>query len=183
MSTYLLAQSVLLLVFALLFMAVHRTLLARNGYQLWLHSRWGPSGHWLIVFPLAAVVYTVPAAAVFATVGRPAGALVPCAAGLAVYLLLKNVTYALLRSKPSQEAWDGAAFVLMIGFTGLWIFGGSVLPLPVWAAWFGVDQVLIAAAIVVSIRVFRLPASAAPAEPSATAGSRGSSHRSRRRRK
>ena len=55
MSTYLLAQSVLLLLFALLFMALHRTLLTRNGYQRWLenrgdqavsgssYSRWQPS--------------------------------------------------------------------------------------------------------------------------------------------
>jgi hypothetical protein len=183
MSTYALAQSALLLLFALLFMAVHRMLLARDGYRCWLETMGGASGQWLFVFPLAAIVYAVPAAGMFATVRRPVGALLPCAVGLAIYLLLKNLIYAVLRSKPSQEAWDGAAFVLMIGFLGLWIFGASVLPLPGWAAWFGVDQVLIVAVVVVSFRVFRLPASASQAQPAAPEASRRKSHRSRRRRK
>ena len=183
MSTYLLAQSVLLILFALLFMAVHRTLLAREWYRRWLEGRGGPSGQWLFVFPLAAVAYAVPAAGIFAAVRRPIGALLPCAVGLAVYLLLKNVIYALLRSKPSQEAWDGAVFVLMIGFVGMWIFGGSVLSLPGWAAWFGVDQGLIAAVVVISFRVFRLPALAPSTQPVARETLRRKSHRSRRRRK
>ena len=132
MSTYLLAQSVLLLLFALPFMAIHRTLLAQEGYGLWLESRGRSSSQWVFVVPVAAIAYALPARALFATIRRPIGALLPCAVGLAVYLLLKNVIYALLRSQPTQAAWDGAAFVLMIGFAGLWIFGASVVPLPVW---------------------------------------------------
>ena len=47
-----------------------------------------------------------------------------------------------------------------------------VLPLLGWAAWFAVDQVLIAVVVVVSFRVFHIPALGSTVQPSMTGTSR-----------
>ena len=126
------------------------------------------SGQWLLTFPIAACVYAVPAGILFAETGRPMGALVPAVVGVVVCLVAKNLAYAAVPRKPLEEARDGAAFVLMIGFIGSWLFVGRAVGLPVWLTRFGANEVVAGAAIAVSVLVFRIPPPAPSTGPPAT---------------
>ena len=152
----------------MLFMAAHRRLLAAPGYRRWLEATGSSSGQWLLVFPIAACVYAVPAGILFTNTGRAIGALVPAAIGAGVCLVAKNLAYAAIPRKPLAEAWDGAAFVLMIGFIGSWLLVGGAVGLPVWLAWFGANEVLAGAVIATSVRVFRISPPASSTGPPAT---------------
>jgi len=88
--------------------------------------------------------------------------------GLVGLLPSCNLAYAATPRKPLAEAWDGAAFVLMIGFIGSWLLVGGAVGLPVWLAWFGANEVLAGAVIALSVRVFRISAPAPSSGPPAT---------------
>ncbi len=162
------AQAVLFVLFSMLFMAAHRRLLAEVGYRRWLEGMGSTSGQWLLVFPIAACVYALPAGILFAKSGQPMGALLPAAIGAGACLVAKNLVYAANPRKPLAEAWDGAAFVLMIGFIGSWLLGGAAVGLPVWLAWCGANEVLAGAVIALSVRVFRISPLAPSTGPPAT---------------
>ena len=157
MTAYLTAQTILFVLFSMLFMAAHRRLLVTASYRRWLENAGSSSGQWLFVFPIAACVYAVPAGLLFATAGRQLGQLVPAAIGAAVCLVAKNLVYAAIPRRPLLEAWDGAAFVLMVVFIGSWFFAAGALGLQLWTEWFGVNTVLAVAVIAISARVFTIP--------------------------
>jgi hypothetical protein len=166
LTAYLAAQTLLFVLFSMLFMAAHRRLLAAPGYRQWLEAVGASGGQWLLVFPIAACVYAVPAGILFAKTGRPMGALLPGVIGACAFLVAKNVAYAAISPKPLLEAWDGATFVLMIGFIGSWLLVGGAVGLRVWLAWFGTNEVLAGAVIAASFRVFRIwPPAPSPRPP------------------
>jgi len=92
----------------------------------------GSSVPWLFVFPVAACAYAAPAGILFGISGHAVGSLLPAAIGAGAALVGKNLLYAVMPRKPQLEAWDGAAFVLMVGFVGSWIFAGTSVGLPAW---------------------------------------------------
>lgn len=47
--------------------------------------------------------------------GQPMGSLLPAAIGAGAGVVAKNLLYAVMPRKPQLEAWDGAAFVSMVG--------------------------------------------------------------------
>lgn len=110
----------------------------------------------------------MPAGILFSKAGHPMGELLPAAIGAGVGLVAKNLAYAAIPRKPLLEEWDGAAFVLMVGFIGSWLLVGGAVGLPVWLAWFGANEVLGGAVIATSVRVFRISPLAPSTGPTAT---------------
>jgi hypothetical protein len=168
LTAYLAAQTLLFVLFSMPFMAAHRRLLAGPGYRRWLEGVGATNGQWLLAFPIAACVYAVPAGILFSKADKPMGALLPAAIGVVLCLVAKNLAYALIPRKPLIEAWDGAAFVLMIGFIGSWLLAGGATGLSVWLLWFGVNEVLASTVIAMSVRVFRISPPAPSTRHSAT---------------
>jgi len=72
------------------------------------------NGRGLLAFPIAACDYAVPAGILFSKADKPLGAPLPASNDVVLCLVAKNLAYALIGHKPLIEAWDGAAFVLMV---------------------------------------------------------------------
>ena len=110
MTAYLAAQTLLFVLFSMLFMAAHRRLLAGPGYRRWLEGVGATNGQWLLAFPIAACVCAVPAGILFSKADKPIGALLPAAIGVVLCLVAKNLAYAFDSAQTSYSGMGRCGF-------------------------------------------------------------------------